>query len=214
MHEDKSIGRIVMPSYFSVAMIVLLTIYIFLTNMWQTASSYPVFSQLSNVLDERTGVFNKEEETFSILNSAVLNSAVLNNMVFLLAWAFVGVLVYVGFTILTKGLQHFEDFISITSAVNRSRWSSLTEIFKKIMLRTVITTVFVLFFVFFLQILLPLASLSIRAGAPASTFVHWQYLFTAFFMLILSMHLATILLRILVFRIRVFGGADELVLNE
>ena len=83
----------------------------------------------------------------------------------------------------------------------------------RITIRMFIVFVCVVFLVFCLQILLPVASLSVRAGAPAVTFEHWQYLFTAFIIIILSLHLCTILLRLLLFRIRVFGGADELVLN-
>lgn len=214
MKKNKSVDILITPSFFSACTSLLFVLFIFVTNIWPTLKNYSVIQQVSEVLKERRELLESSDIISAIFTGNVLDSKFLNEVFYILSWAFVGILMYFCFLIFTKGFDEFIRMISIRNIVSKNKSKYAQDYISRIFFRIFIFIILMFYLTMFFQVLLPVSISSILAGSSFSSLDDFKYLVIGLVLLLLTTHLFTILIRLLFMRVRVFGGIDDVVLNE
>lgn len=214
MKKNRSVYVLIAPSFFSACTSFLFVFYIFVTNIWPTLKNYSVIQQVSEVIKERKELLESSDIISTIFTGNILDSKVLNEVFYVLSWAFVGILMYFCFLILTKSFDEFMRMISIRNIISKNKSKYAHDYVSRIFFRIFVFIILLFYLTMFLQVLLPISISSILAGSGFSSLDDIKYLMIGLVLLILTTHLFTILIRILFMRVRVFGGVDDVILND
>lgn len=214
MKKNKSVDILIAPSFFSACASLLFVLYIFASNIWVTLKNNSFIQQISEVLKERKELLESSDTVTAIFSGDILDSKLLNEVFYILSWAFVGILVYFCYLILTKGFDEFMRMISVRNIVSRNKSKYAHDYVSRIFFRLFMLIILMFYLTMFLQVFLPVSISCIIAGSEFSSLDDFKYLFLGLVLLILTTHLFTILIRLLFMRIRVFGGIDDVILSE
>lgn len=214
MKKNKSVDLLIAPSFFSTCATLTFVLYIFVTNIWTTLKNYSIVQQLSELLKERKELLESTDIISTIFSGNILGSKLLNEVFYILSWALVGILVYFCFLIFTKGFDEFMRMIGIRNLVSNNKSKYTHEYVSRLLFRSLIFITIMFYLLMFLQVLLPISISSIIAGSGFSSLDDIKYLIIGLVLLILTTHLFTILIRLFFMRVRVFGGIDDVVLND
>jgi len=209
MHESKTNRALILlrPSLLSGSIVTLLTIYIVVVTLWTTASESVIIKQTVDLLFEKSRDIDSLNGTKEVFTS-IFSSQIFNRLFFVLAWAIVGILVYIAVLIALKVFEPVKDILSVGSQVNRYRTSIVLQRLNLIVYRILLSVILAAYIAVLFLILVPIAISNINFASSFEPVSSTISMAAALFILFSSFHIVTILIRMFARRIRVFGGSD------
>lgn len=153
--------------------------------------------------------------TIAVFNETVFGNSILNKFLFFTFWMVIGLIVYVIVSGLVAGVNTAEQAFSESKFIHAEKLRMGSEFGLKVVLHIIAVGLLFLFTFIFIKILLPFGILCARIVAgDLKNSTNWLYGLLGFVVLATSIHLATILLRFLVLRPRIFGGYEDILQDE
>ncbi len=143
------------------------------------------------------------------IGHALDRSPFISNLPLLLFWCLVGLVVYMFAVNIVGAIQHAAQFNEeLATYANINRRVMIRAAIQKLGIRLIVLVVWIPYILFFFKWMAPyVMRLAIIASVELTTFTGIMYLLTAVILLTIGLHFHTILLRLMLLRPRLFGGA-------
>lgn len=214
MKHKNNIGILVKPSYTSTLITFIIVANIVITTFWSNFKHYQLSQQLVDGFDEVVKTISQASGSKDAFINSFFGSTQFNQGLYIVMWASVGILVYFMIVFLMKGMGSIGEVLSIRNRLNIDKKLAFHEVVTRTIFRLLVICLTYIYLVILIQILIPVSVLCIKAGVNLKSASDLLYVFMGVLILVLSLHLVTILLRLIFLRVRVFGGSQELILES
>jgi hypothetical protein len=162
-----------------------------------------------------TTLIESSRSTVNTIIDTIFGNSILNKILFFAFWMVVGLVVYIIINGLGAGVSSAEATLEETQYVHAQRLKMSSEFAAKLILRLIALGLLVIFGVVFFKFLLPFAVLNARIVAGnAGQASNWIYGLLGFVVLCASFYIATVLIRFLLLKPRIFGGTEDMLEAE
>lgn len=216
MKRNSALSSLVHPSISSLTVGAVAVVWLLTSSLWSVAKNAPfVRDYLGDASLQSTAITNASG-SISALTDSIFSSSIFNQLTYVSLWALVGVLCYFMIAFLSVGASDIRTALSVSksSKYNRNGLQSLRDLSVAFAFRFFMTILFIFSIIVLLQFIVPVASLTIKAGADFENFGSLAYIAAGAFLCGLYLHIQLIILRLLFLRVRLFNNVDELILNN
>ena len=145
---------------------------------------------------------------YRVLTSQLEANSFISNLPLLLFWTLVGLVVYLFVANIFAGIRNTAELHSELGYVNANRHELLMGAAKHLLFRLAVLMVWIAYFIFFMNHILPYCVASALAGTNDIGSLHGDlYVLLAIATITIAIHLHIIFLRLLLLRPRVFSSA-------
>ncbi len=147
--------------------------------------------------------------TVSYFNEALFGGALLNQILFVFFWMSIGLIVYALINGIGSGVGGMVEQSKKRKYINAA--TQKKERTTKILFQASFATLWIIYSVVFFNVLLPFSLLSAQiAFTEITTYEGALYALMSIFVILVSMHIHVVMARLSFLRLRLFGGAEDI----
>jgi len=151
---------------------------------------------------------DNHDSIYRSVNSGILANPIVSNLPLLIFWALVGLIVYLFAANIVAAIRSTAALKDELEYTNVDRHSLLWQAGGHLLIRIIVLVVWLLYLQFFFHHVVPYCVAATLAGlSQLPNLVGIGYIVLAFLVLLVTMHLNTILLRLLLLKPRLFSKA-------
>lgn len=215
MNQSRFTRLLIMPSSTSLLTASGVALVILLISGFSYATNNNLFYEYLYGSNSSAMLIETSRSSIAVFNETVFGNTVLNKFLFFIFWMVIGLIVYVFVSGVGAGVTTAEQAVNESKFVHAQKLRMGSELGLRVVLHIIGAGLLFVFTYLFIKILFPFGVLCARIVAgdlknPTS----WLYALLGFVVLAASMHLATILIRFLLLRPRIFGGYEDILQDE
>jgi hypothetical protein len=209
MYRLRFTGFLLQPSVSSLVGAILLTLLILVGSSIAYSAQNGFIYELLLGPGSSTALIETSKGVITTFNETVFGNTLLNKVLFFGFWMCVGLVVYMVVTGVGSGISEADKTVQALQYSNLRRSQLQSSLVLRTLLRIIFVVVWVFYGLVFIKIFMPYSILSTRVGLnELSQPSGWFYILSAIVVLMVSLHLHTVLARLVCLRPRVFGGWD------
>jgi len=216
MTVKSKIHSLLLPSLSSSILIGSISMFIVVSSAWSIFKNTSFMQEYLSANSSQSLSITQQSGSFDAINSAIFSSRILNEILYISVWATIGMLCYFIGVICISGTANIRLILQVSekSQFSANGKYALYEAITRVVFRLFMFILLLLFTIFFMQVIIPIAVLIIKAGSEFSSLASGIYLLSGTLLLVLYMHVMLITLRLTYLRVRVFGAVDEIILDR
>lgn len=216
MNRLRLAGLLLRPSLLSTITILALTTLVLGIANWSYVLESPLFYDYFYGQYGLISILQRSPDSFSAFRSALFGQTINYNAVILISAVVIGVAIYIVLHIISKMLNAASStWEGVQYSQGQAKKVLEEEIGLRVGVRAAAITLWIIYFVLFIKIILPFCLLISRFGInELSQISGWAYSLLGFGVLLVSLHVHVLFMRIVLLRFRVFGGNDVALLGR
>lgn len=201
--DSEKIRMLLIPSWFSGSLAFVASLL--LTFGAILISHYQASAIRLDFLDYQEG---QMLNTYHRVNNSLSTNSIIGNLPLLLFWSLIGLVVYIFVANLFTAIYHTAELKDELEYVHVDRKNLIKAAVTHLLIRVGVLIVWIFYFLFFIHYLFPYSIASALASTAERGLQGIEYGFLSIIVMLLSLHLFTVLLRLVLLRPRIFSSVS------
>lgn len=203
----KRLGTLLSPSSLSGCLVVVASVLILLGATWSYSVGSGAMYDFLFGKNSSVELISSSQSALAAFANTVFGNPTLNKILYFAFWMLVGLFVYVVLFALLRGTSTAIRDAQEATYTNVKKLELFKSVVVRFGLRLVVILAWVIYWIFFVEILFPFSILAARIGlSELPRIMGWIYSPLSLLIMVLSLHIHTVFVRLLVLRVRLYDS--------